>query len=127
MSPSLFALDCTNFGITITNETVDECVLKSSSLFYGYLFSGMVPLTIPSKATSPKFYLQQDDIGAGIQLNYRCNAKSVSFYSGQEHCNWVAGGIGGDTFGGNDLNVEYQYQYGSRWSNKAGEISWRIF
>ena len=128
-SMSLFAqsLSCQNLGISIKNASEQDCKLRATKLFYGYLYKGAIPVVIPKGTTSNVFFLDQDSTGIGIQIDYRCNDKLVSFYSGQNYCNFYAGDVGGWPYFGNDLGAEYQETIGSYWYSKPGQISWTIY
>ena len=127
-STILFALNCRNLGITITNATSYNCALSTTSLFYGSLFSGPVPQTISSGETSSTFYMLQDNIGIGVQLDYRCDDnKVVIFYSGQNHCGFSAGKVAGFPYIGSNLGLEHHETKGSYWSNIPGQITWKIY
>lgn len=121
-----FALGCEHLGITVTNTSPHDCVLKATQLFYGSLYRGGVPAVIPSGTTSPVFYFLQDDIGVGVRLDYRCDNKVVIFYSGQNSCSLGAGDIGGFPYIGNDLPVDHRETMGSWWYGLPGHISWKI-
>jgi hypothetical protein len=125
ITTSLFALDCGNLGLTITNNTGATCELKNTIFLYGY-YSGGIPRSLPNGATSDTFYITQDNNGIGLELDYRCDNKVVIFLSQQAYCGIYAGSIYASTYGGNDLNAEYRAQEGSYWYGLPGQITWNI-
>ena len=127
ISTTSLALGCDNLGITITNNSGNDCKLRATTMFYGSLYQGTPPASIPSGTRAQTFYLLQDAYGAGVRLDYRCDGKVVIFYSGQNYCSFIAGDIGGSAYEGNDLNLHHQEVVGSYWSSIPGKISWIIY
>lgn len=121
----LFAAFCGNLGITITNETDNDCVLRNTRVDSG-LFQDQTPMTIPSHSTSPTFYMVQDSSGVAVQIDYRCDKKVAMFYSSQDYCGFSAGYVQGFSYYTNDLSVDHQIAIGSYWAATPGQISWRI-
>ena len=127
VSTMVFSLGCENLGITVINASGKDCSLRATEVLYGSLYRGEAPASIPSGTTGQTFYLQQDFIGAGIRLDYRCENNVVIFYSGQNYCGVMAGDIGGSTYMGNDLGLRHQETMGSYWSSIPGQIIWTIY
>lgn len=121
----LFAAFCGNLGITITNETEHDCVLRNTRVDNGF-FQDQAPMIIASHSVSPTFYMVQDGSGIDVQLDYRCAKKVAMFYSSQEYCGFSAGNVRGYSYYTNDLSVENQIVIGSYWAATPGQISWRI-
>lgn len=126
-STFLLAMDCGSLGITITNMSGQDCVLRNKTVLFGSLIDE-VPLTIPSGTTSPTFFIQQVKfIGSFLGLDYRCdNNKLVAFSSIQDFCLFSAGDVRGEIYEGNDLIVEYTKTLGNYWAELPGQIKWTI-
>ena len=125
-SPLLFALNCGNLGIKIINNTNQDCQLKNKIISYGMLDQGTPPLNIPKGSESDLFFMYQDNVGVGVQLNYQCGDKRVKFYSYQEYCLIRAGDVGGSWDVWNDLALVNHPKMGSYWSSLPGQITWEI-
>lgn len=125
-STGLYALDCGNLGIRITNMSTQNCTLKHVNLSNG-LFLSPAPLNLPSGATSPIFYLQQNEFGISVELDYRCDDNNmVVINSSQTYCAIMAGYVDGWAYNGNDLVTEHQEFTGSYWNATPGQINWTI-
>ena len=125
-SPLIFALNCQNLGITIVNNTHQDCQLRNKTVFYGFFDQGTVPLNIARGATSDVFFMKQDAIGTGVQLGYQCGDKRIKFYSYQEHCFLSAGTVGGAPDVWNELDLVAYAKNGSYWGSLPGQITWNI-
>ena len=126
-SIQLFANYCGNLGITIENTTAHDCVLRYTRMDYGYM-QDQVPTTIPAGSTSPTFYMHQGFFGLAVLLDYRCDNKTLIFYSSQDYCRYSAGMVNGEQFyeNGSELHMDHKIELGSYWSKLPGQITWRI-
>ncbi|MDR3442245.1 MAG: hypothetical protein P4L65_04445 [Legionella sp.] len=119
---------CGELEIKVVNNSAHNCTFKNKLMYYGVLPTSSIPATISVNETTPSFFVNQDNVGAGVVLTYACDNEVVKFYSYQEYCGFLsgAGTVGGQPMDPSSLNLEYQTKMGSYLLGRPGQITWFI-